>query len=133
MAESDDRQHWHDVGALAEMPDREVTIITAGGIELGIIRWHQDEVYALHNRCPHQAGPLCLGNLGPRLVCEGTSPSELTIDDERPTMACAWHRWEFDVKSGESLWDPRYKVRTYPVRVEDGRILVRVRARSARR
>jgi hypothetical protein len=32
---------------------------------------------------------------------------------------CAWHGWEFDIRNGQSWFDPkRFKVRTYPVVVE---------------
>ena len=37
-------------------------------------------------------------------------------------LRCAWHGWEFDMRNGQSWFDPkRVKVRTYPVVIEDRR------------
>ena len=32
-------------------------------------------------------------------------------------LRCPWHGWEFDVVSGQGLYDARSRVRTYPVRL----------------
>jgi 3-phenylpropionate/trans-cinnamate dioxygenase ferredoxin subunit len=40
-------------------------------------------------------------------------------------LACPWHGWEYDLSSGRSLTSPdRVRVRTYPVHVEGGRVLI---------
>ncbi|WP_366672887.1 Rieske 2Fe-2S domain-containing protein [Mesorhizobium sp.] len=39
-------------------------------------------------------------------------------------MRCAWHGWEFDIKTGSALVDPTVRARTFPVTVEDGNIYV---------
>src|SRR5260221_79902 len=41
-------------------------------------------------------------------------------------LRCAWHGWEFDMRNGQSYFDPaRVKVRTYPVVIEDGETLAK--------
>jgi len=36
-------------------------------------------------------------------------------------LRCAWHGWEFDMRNGQSYFDPaRVKIRSYPVAVESG-------------
>jgi nitrite reductase/ring-hydroxylating ferredoxin subunit len=105
-----------NVGALAAFPEQSVTVVDAGGREIGIVRWDGD-VYALANLCTHQRGPLCRGVLGGRLTA--TAPGTMEVDDERPVIACPWHGWEFDVRTGRALWDDRYAVRTYPAAVDD--------------
>ena len=36
-------------------------------------------------------------------------------------LRCPWHGWEFDMRNGQSWFDPkRVKVRSYPVAVESG-------------
>jgi 3-phenylpropionate/trans-cinnamate dioxygenase ferredoxin subunit len=41
-------------------------------------------------------------------------------------LRCAWHGWEFDMRTGQSWFDPaRVKVRTYPVVTEDGEPLAK--------
>jgi 3-phenylpropionate/trans-cinnamate dioxygenase ferredoxin subunit len=41
-------------------------------------------------------------------------------------LRCAWHGWEFDMRNGQSYFDPaRVKIRTYPVVIEDGETLAK--------
>lgn len=118
-----------DVGAFEDFPDRAVTLVRAGGRELGIVRWN-GSAYAVLNLCTHQRGPLCRGTLGPRLTA--TAPGVVELDDDVPVLACPWHGWEFDVRTGQALWDEAYAVRTYPTRIEEGRVLVSLERRGGR-
>jgi nitrite reductase (NADH) small subunit len=116
-----------DVGAVEEFADRGIRVVDAGGREVGIVRWG-DEVFALANLCTHQRGPLCRGALSARLAA--SAPGTMELDEETPVLACPWHGWEFDVRTGRALWDERYAVRTYRAAVEDGRVLVDVGRRA---
>lgn len=115
-----------DAGAVEEFEDRAMKIILAGDTEIGVYR-HGPEFFAIRSRCPHQAAPLCRGFLQVRLSA-GFTPEgvRLEADSEEPTILCPWHRWEFSLRSGESTY-PGYRARTYPVVVDDGRVLVRMR------
>lgn len=88
-----------DVGPLAGFPEESIRVVSVEKREIGVVRWHGEQVYALHNRCPHMAGPLCRGALTARLI---GSPGTVEVEDA-PVIACAWHHWEFDVRSGQSL------------------------------
>ena len=37
-------------------------------------------------------------------------------------VRCPWHNWEFDVTTGQNLADPKRRVRTYDVDVDDGKV-----------
>ena len=65
-------------------------------------------VYALDNTCLHRGGPLGEGFL------------------EGDVVACPWHMWEYNVRTGEKVGDPSLKVATYPVEVEGNDITVQV-------
>src|SRR3712207_1948678 len=93
-----------DVGGLDDFAPRSVTIVSAGRVEVGVVRWDGDEVFALRNLCPHARGPVCEGRLGPRIVAAGGDPLALDVDETTPVIACAWHGWEFDVRTGEAVW-----------------------------
>jgi nitrite reductase (NADH) small subunit len=123
---SDDRAAV-DIGSVTDFQPNSVALVNVGKLELGIVRWGEDEFFAVHNRCPHMAGPLCVGAVGPRLSCPTGDPERLEIDHENPVLACPWHRWEFDVRTGRALWDPGYRMKTYETRVADGRVLVELR------
>lgn len=112
-----------DVGQLDDFGEGEVTIILVDGREIGVVRW-SDDVYALANLCAHQRGPLCRGTLSPRL--ESREPGAMELAEGSPVIACPWHGWEFDVRTGRAIWDEGYAVRTYRAQVENGRVLLDV-------
>ena len=114
-----------DVGSLEDFKERTLRIVSVSETEVGIARWDGDQVYALRNVCPHQGGPVCRGRFGPQVVARDGLPGTLDINERRPVIRCSWHGWEFDVRSGAAVVaGSRYKVRTYPVRIEGDRILV---------
>ena len=110
------------------------------GLSIGVFNVH-GQFYALKNTCPHQAGPLCLGSLkGTTLPSQ---PGEYLWGREGEILRCPWHGWEFDVTTGQSIWNPHRcrtksyevtvepdeedpSVETYPVTVESGRIVLHV-------
>ena len=113
------------VGDASQFPPRSVTVVQAGGLELGIVRWDGDEVYALRNVCPHAGGPVCAGRLGPRIVSEDGDPMRYGLDESCPTITCAWHGWEFDARDGRALAPgSRMRVRTYPARIDADTVVV---------
>ena len=112
-----------DVGAVSDFEEHRFRIVSVGNHELGVIRW-QDRFFAVHNRCPHQSGPVCLGIVSGRL--SGGAPGSMEVDEETPVLACPWHGWEFELERGRALWDPGYAVKVLPVHVELGRVVVEV-------
>jgi nitrite reductase (NADH) small subunit len=112
-----------DVGSIEAFPEGTFRIVVVGGRELGILRWGS-EVFAVRNVCPHLGGPVCAGTVAPELQA-ATGGSRLELDPSRPTLACAWHRWEFDIRSGRMLVDPSMRLKTYPATSdEEGRVVV---------
>jgi 3-phenylpropionate/trans-cinnamate dioxygenase ferredoxin subunit len=107
-----------DVGAGDEFEDGALRIVVVDGRELGLLRWGE-ELFAVRNVCPHLGGPVCAGALAPHLHAD-TDGRSLELDLSRPVLACAWHRWEFDVRTGHLLLDPSIRLRTYPVRADAG-------------
>jgi nitrite reductase (NADH) small subunit len=113
----------HDAGALQEFSDQALRIVRVGGQEVGIVR-RGDQVRAIRNACPHQAAPLCAGTIRSHLA--GAGPGLVSEPTGSVVIACPWHGWEFDIETGRSTWDPRYRVRTYPTSVRDGRVWVEI-------
>ena len=75
------------------------------------------EFFALLNRCPHAGAPLEKAACVARL----TSPEPGIYQRSRvgEFLRCAWHGWEFDMRNGQSYFDPnRFKIRSYPVAIE---------------
>jgi nitrite reductase/ring-hydroxylating ferredoxin subunit len=113
-----------DVGRVEAFGEGSITNVQVAGTEIGIARWH-DRFYAVHPRCPDQAGPLCAGAVRPML--SGSSErGQLDVDDERPILICPWHYWEFDLGTGQGIRN-RSKLRTYSTVVDAGHVLVELR------
>ena len=82
------------------------------------------ESFALLNRCPHEGAPLDKAACVARL----TSPEPGIYQRSRvgELLRCAWHGWEFDMRNGQSWFDPkRVKVRAFPVAVARGEDLAK--------
>src|SRR5271156_5515124 len=89
----------------SELQRRGRRVVRKGGKQVLLVA-SGERIFAVANRCPHEGYPLSEGTLGPACV-----------------LTCDWHNWKFDLTSGEALVG-RDPVRTYPVRLEDGEILV---------
>lgn len=84
------------------------TFVEAGGRELAV--FHVDElpgVAVIDNVCPHARGNLSGGTLSGAIV------------------ACPWHGWEFDVRTGACVDNPEICVRKHACEIRDGVVYVR--------
>jgi nitrite reductase/ring-hydroxylating ferredoxin subunit len=86
--------------------------------------------HALRNICPHKSGPLCTGRVEGRVVGD-LPPSgrplldpDYAIERDGEIIRCPWHLWEFEIATGRCLVDATARVKTYPVVVEDGMVVV---------
>jgi nitrite reductase/ring-hydroxylating ferredoxin subunit len=103
------------IGAVEDIPPGERVIVEIAGRSVGVFNVG-GEFYALRNTCPHQGGPLCQGRLTGFLMAR--VPGEYSYTRRGEILRCPWHGWEFDVKTGQSWFDPtQTRVRAYPVTV----------------
>ena len=110
------------VGLADEIGSGDRKIVEVAGRSIGIFNLDGD-FFALRNRCPHQGGPLCQGKLVG--ILEATRPGEFQYREHGTMLMCPWHRWEFDVRTGQSWVDPfRWRVRSYHVDIEAGSSLL---------
>lgn len=113
----------HVVAKASEIPEGTQKIVEVENRAICIFNVN-GEHFALLNRCPHEGGSLCHGyRVG--LV---TSSKPGTYDFSRPgeMVKCAWHGWEFDIRTGQSWCDPRkMRAKPYKVTVESGDELVK--------
>ncbi len=93
------------------------------GLSIGVFNV-AGKLYALHNRCPHRGGALCLGPVTGTAVSESGSRFVYVRDGE--LIRCAWHGWEFEIATGRALADAKVRAKTYPVEVDDGGVYVLV-------
>ncbi len=90
-----------------ELEEGRPKIVRLNGRNIALFRVN-GAYYAVANNCLHRGGPLGEGE----------------VDNYQVT--CPWHGWKYDVRDGSFTVIPTLKVKTYPVKVEDGMVLVDV-------
>lgn len=95
-----------DIAALEEIPRQGARVVRTALGCVAVFRTAEDEVFALEDRCPHKGGPLSEG------IVHGAG------------VTCPLHGWVFDMATGEAQGADVGRVRSFAVRVEDGRILL---------
>ena len=63
---------------------------------------------AMDNVCLHRGGPLGQG------MVEGDK------------VVCPWHGWAWDVKTGKAEQNPGAKVAVYPLKIENGDVMIEI-------
>jgi nitrite reductase/ring-hydroxylating ferredoxin subunit len=97
------------------------TVVKIRSLSIGLFRLGED-IHALLNVCPHRGAPLCEGPQCGTTASVGGADFVYVRDNE--IVRCAWHGWEFDIRTGEHLVDPSVKAHTFPVSVEAGNVYV---------
>lgn len=91
-------------GACVKVEDEQVAVFNFS---------RRGEWYATQNLCPHkQQMVLSRGMIGS------------TGDDCEPKVACPFHKNTFSLQSGKCLSNDELEIKTYPVKVEDGKVYV---------
>ena len=72
------------------------------GLDVAVFRNHQDDVFALLDRCPHKGGPLSQG------IVFGTS------------VACPLHNWSIDLADGQAAAPDTGCTPRFAVKVDAG-------------
>jgi NAD(P)H-dependent nitrite reductase small subunit len=92
---------------LDELADGTARRVMVGERPLAIVRCGE-RVYACLDSCPHKGGFL----------------SEGWVSAARHEVICPWHRFRFHLETGASVTNPELVVPTFPVRIEEGQVLV---------
>jgi nitrite reductase (NADH) small subunit len=108
---------------LADLPPGERLSVDVRGRSVCVLNV-DGQLYALRNVCPHQGASLCRGTLGATML--PSRPLEYMVGLENLVLRCPWHGWEFRIDTGVSLFDPKKRVKVYPVTVEDGYVVIGV-------
>ena len=97
---------WVNVGRVEDFPPGRGHFVM-GPFDKPMALFNVDGAfYALNFVCPHMGGPLAAGKLDGYVV------------------ACPWHGWTFDVRTGGPDHPGGHWTHAYRVRVEDGAVLV---------
>lgn len=112
----------HHVGHIDDLTPGTCHIIDIEGTSIGIIRTNND-IYAIRNRCPHQGAEICLGTITGTML--PSPPNQLRYGHTDQVLTCPWHRWEFDITTGQSIGNAtNKKLRTYKTEIADNHIYI---------
>ena len=104
---------WRTVIELEEIWEGELVTRKVDGIDVLLVNIN-GEVYAYWDKCAHAGTPLSQGLL------------------EDGVLTCSAHLWQFDiVDCGIGVNPKNCRLTSYPVKVEDGKVLVQIRASEA--
>ena len=111
--------------AAAEAPaPGDVRMLELAGHRIGLYRVG-DEFFALADRCPHRAAPLCSSG---RVVRGISLEHGVAVRGDAPSFVrCPWHRWDFEIATGRCLVHPRMRLRRYRVEREGEDLIISLR------
>ena len=101
--------NWKLICPLEDIPQLGSRVVqrTTGG-DIAIFRNASDEVFALHDKCPHKNGPLSQG----------------IVHGKRVT--CPLHGWNIGLDDGHAVAPDVGSCSTFQVKVEDGQVFLLV-------
>jgi nitrite reductase/ring-hydroxylating ferredoxin subunit len=112
----------HALFPLSDLEPGSMRSVAVGSVRVVVVRKRDGSLRALRDVCPHRGARLSNGKLARQVVGEAPGARRLT---ETEVVLCPWHGFEFDVDGGRCVADPDHvRVRSYPVSVEDGMIVV---------
>lgn len=97
-----------------DVPENGGACVKLGDEQIAIFNFtRRTEWFATQNQCPHkQQMALSRGMIGS------------TGDDCDPKVACPFHKKTFSLLTGECLTGEDYQIKTYPVKVDDGKVYI---------
>jgi nitrite reductase (NADH) small subunit len=112
-----------------ELEEGRPRVVVIGKRRVAVTQW-QGEVFAVRDVCPHMTSSYERGLV--RGLVKVTSDGDLALNENDPQLRCPWHGWEFSLRTGQCLVDPKLRVRAYEAFVEDGDVYVLVEERGVR-
>ena len=99
------KEGFQDVGPVTRFVAGRGRAVLAHGTTIAVFR-RGDSFHALDDACPHMGASLSGGKL------EGCA------------LTCHWHHWKFDLRDGSCDQRQWAKVRVWPTKVVDGRLMI---------
>ncbi len=101
--DADDRSDMVPVADRSALDEEGRLVVQENGQAIAVF-YHEGEVYAVDNRCPHMGFPLTRG----------------TVEDG--VLTCHWHHARFELEQGDTFDPWADDVQTFPVELRDGQV-----------
>ena len=96
-----------DIGSVDDVPVRGARLVKTRAETIAVFKTASGDIFAIEDKCPHLAGPLSQG-----IVHDGS-------------VTCPLHNLVIDLASGVAQGPDGGCVKTYPINIVDGRILIK--------
>ena len=97
---------WKKLCQLDDIPRQGSRVVASASGDIALFRTDDDEVFAVHDKCPHQGGPLSQGILSGQ------------------TVTCPLHGWKIELASGEAVAPDAGCARTFSVKRVGGDVWI---------
>jgi nitrite reductase (NADH) small subunit len=97
---------WIAIGSTSDIPRRGARCVVTPHGRIAVFRTAADEYFAVEDRCPHKGGPLSQG------IVHGSA------------VTCPLHNWVISLETGRAQGADEGAVRTFPLKVEAGRLMI---------
>ncbi|WP_312115021.1 Rieske (2Fe-2S) protein [Brevibacillus reuszeri] len=112
-----------------ELQEGQRQLIEVDGVEIAILNI-DGEYYGIWNKCPHQGVPMIYGSVGGTQL--PSMPHQYNYGRMNEIISCPLHGWEFDLKTGKTLFDPdKVSIKTYEVTEEQEMIVLKLEKQPA--
>lgn len=113
-----------------ELQPGEMKPAQLGPIRVVVVRAADGTLHGLAAKCLHQGGPLERGRLYDHTVTT-SDVGEYVMDSDREILKCPWHGYEYDIRTGQTVFDETRCLQTFTVREEGDEITVELAVPSA--
>lgn len=110
-----------------ELANGQRKIVSTDRMKIVVVKMN-NQLYAFNNMCPHQGAPLAFGSISGAM--EKTEPQMYKYGCHNEVVRCPLHGWAFDMKTGESLFSKKVKIKTFDVREENGNIILTLKGKN---
>jgi len=99
---------WKHICAVMDIPRLGSRVVKTAKGNVAVFRNGDDEVYALHDKCPHKGGPLSQG----------------IVHGKRVT--CPLHGWNIGLEDGQAVAPDSGHAACMNVKVEEGKVYLKL-------
>ena len=95
-----------EIVAVDDIPALGSRVVKTAAGSIAIFKVHNDQIFAVHDECPHKGGPLSQG------IVHGT------------TVTCPLHAWNINLADGNACAPDNGCVKTFTTHIENGKVFL---------
>jgi len=102
---------WVEVGNIEDIPKLGARVVKTADGDVALFRTTDDDVFALHDECPHKQGPLSQG----------------IVHGKRVT--CPLHNWVIELADGKAVAPDQGHTACFPIKLDAGKVILGLKSR----